>query len=87
MTGGQTDSRQPDQQPSQTTDRSDRAETIRIDIATRNQLITEIWGHLPPALRQQLLNIREEKYLPKYGDLVRQYFEALAEQGTRGTER
>jgi len=79
---GQGATQQESDQASQSTDRSDRAESIQIDIATRNQLINEIWGHLPPALRQRLLNIREEKYLPKYGDLVRQYFEALAEQGT-----
>lgn len=79
--------RQENEQAAQSTERNDKAEEIEVELQRRNQLISEFWGHLPPAIRQQLLNIREEKYLPKYGELVRQYFEALAEQGTRDRER
>jgi hypothetical protein len=51
--------------------------------AAREKLAKDVWGHLPPALRQQLLNVYSEKFLPKYDDLVRKYYEALAEQNRR----
>ena len=82
-TSAQGVTQQQNDQAEQSTQRDDQADEIEIDLQTRNRLITEFWGHLPPAIRQRLLNIREEKDLPKYSDLVRQYFEALAEQGTR----
>lgn len=51
--------------------------------AARQRLAKDVWGHLPPALRQQLLNVYSEKFLPKYDDLVRKYYEALAEQNRK----
>jgi len=52
----------------------------QVDDSRRRQLLGEVWGHLPEALRQRLLNDLGEKTLPGYDDLVRRYFEALAEQ-------
>jgi len=52
-----------------------------VELARRERLVKDVWGHLPPALREKLLNIYSEKYLPKYDSLIRRYFEALAEQG------
>lgn len=49
----------------------------------RRKLSQDVWGHLPPHLRQQLLNMYSDKYLPKYHDLVQQYFESLAQQKSR----
>lgn len=46
----------------------------------RRRLEKDVWGHLPPGLRQQLLNVYSEKFLPKYDDMVRRYYEALAQQ-------
>ncbi len=43
----------------------------------------EVWGHLPPALRRELLNVYSEKYIPQYEDLVRRYYESLAEGNRR----
>lgn len=51
--------------------------------AARQRLAKDVWGHLPPALRQQLLNVYSEKFLPKYDDMVRKYYEALAEQNRK----
>jgi hypothetical protein len=44
----------------------------------RASIVRDAWGHLPPRLRDQLLNAGSEKYLPKYDSLVRDYFESLA---------
>ncbi|QDT44381.1 hypothetical protein Pan241w_44900 [Gimesia alba] len=46
----------------------------------RNPYIKDAWGHLPPAMRQKLLNVYTEKFLPQYEDQVRRYYEALAEK-------
>jgi hypothetical protein len=54
------------------------------EVARRQQLEKDVWGHLPPALRQELLNSYTEKFLPKYDELVRRYYEALAERNKRG---
>lgn len=47
--------------------------------ARRQALINEVWGHLPPNVRERLLNVGSEKMLPKYEDMIRRYYESLAE--------
>jgi hypothetical protein len=64
-------------------DSEERQELARLreaELARREAMLKEIWGHLPLAVRQKLLNVSGDKYLPKYEDLARRYFEALAEQ-------
>jgi hypothetical protein len=39
-----------------------------------------VWGHLPEKLREELRNVDAGKTLSKYSDLVRRYYQALAEQ-------
>jgi hypothetical protein len=40
-------------------------------------LLREVWGHLPPALRERVPSDFHEVILPAYDDLVRRYFEAI----------
>jgi hypothetical protein len=42
------------------------------------QLELDVWGHLPPKLREQLLNTYGEKMLPQYEQQIREYYQALA---------
>jgi hypothetical protein len=56
-------------------------------LARRRALIDEVWGHLPPAMRERLLNVGSEKLLPQYEDLIRRYYEALAEPDKVGARR
>ena len=56
-------------------------------LARRRALIDEVWGHLPPAMRERLLNVGSEKLLPKYEDLIRRYYETLAEPDKGGSRR
>ena len=51
----------------------------------RRALINEVWGHLPPSVREKLLNVPSEKLLPQYDTLIRRYYESLAET-TKGME-
>jgi hypothetical protein len=44
------------------------------------QLLGEVWGHLPPRARMQLMQWSDEQFLPKYEPLIEQYFQRLAEQ-------
>jgi len=55
-------------------DETNSAERLR-----QRQMVEEVWGHLPPALRERMLNVFGEKYLPSYDELIRRYFKSLAE--------
>ena len=50
------------------------------DLRRQRQLREAVWGHLPPALREKMLNLPHDKTLPKYSEHIRRYYEALAEQ-------
>jgi hypothetical protein len=43
----------------------------------RHHMLRDVWGHLPPALRERVPSDFHETILPAYDDLVRRYFEAL----------
>lgn len=64
----------------QSTDRKEAAGAGEKQGQRQTDLLRSVWGHLPPSLRQELLNVPEEKYLPRYSELVRSYFEALADE-------
>jgi hypothetical protein len=51
------------------------------DSKRRQKLEMDIWGHLPPHVREELLNTYGEKMLPKYEQMVKQFYEALSTQG------
>jgi len=53
--------------------------------ARRAQMIKDVWGHLPPHVREAMLNSVSEKYLPKYEELVKKYYEALAEKNRKSS--
>lgn len=40
----------------------------------------QVWGHLPEKLRQQMSQYYKEQFMPKYGELLRQYYSNLAER-------
>ena len=62
---------------------SDRERTgadVEGDLRRQRLLRESVWGHLPPALREKMLNLPHDKTLPKYSEHIRRYYEALAEQ-------
>ena len=63
------------------------APALAAALARRRALIDEVWGHLPPAMRERLLNVGSDKLLPKYEDQIRRYYEALAEPDKPGLRR
>lgn len=50
------------------------------ELVRQRQLREAVWGHLPPALREKMLNLPHDKLLPKYSEHIRRYYEALAEE-------
>ena len=38
----------------------------------------EVWGHLPPELRQEMENVFKEDALPTKQDLIRRYYMSVA---------
>lgn len=69
---------------------SERTESERKaeeEAARKKKLEMDVWGHLPPHLRDQLLNTYGERMLPKYQQLVKQFYEVLSEQGSSPPRR
>jgi hypothetical protein len=66
----------------QSTNRTGKAADRRSEDYKR-QLLKDAWGHLPPALRDELLNVGGDRFLPKYEELVRRYYQSLAEKNLK----
>ena len=66
--------------PQDSTNRVDSGKNYLLDLANREERIREVWGHLPPSIRQKMMNAAKETVLPQYEELVRRYYEALANQ-------
>jgi hypothetical protein len=62
-------------------ERSESERKAAAEAARKKKLEMDVWGHLPPHLREQLLNTYGERMLPSYELLVKQFYEALSEQG------
>ena len=53
-----------------------------LELLRQRRILEEVWGHLPPALRERMQNVIGEKYLPKYDEMIRRYFKSLAKDET-----
>ena len=62
---------------------NDSARRPQEEEARRVAIIKDVWGHLPPHVREAMLNSLGEKYLPKYEELVKKYYEDLAEKNRK----
>jgi hypothetical protein len=43
-------------------------------------LTKQVWGHLPEKLRQQANQFYREQYLPRYSEMMKEYYKSLAER-------
>jgi hypothetical protein len=62
------------------TDRVGESESPESAIARYRALVKQVWGHLPERIREQMPNTAGEEFLPKYEELIEDYFERLAEE-------
>jgi hypothetical protein len=46
----------------------------------------EVWGHLPDKLRQQVTQYYKEQFMPRYTDLLKQYYSSLANTPAKAGE-
>ncbi|HEV3345392.1 MAG TPA: hypothetical protein VG125_33750 [Pirellulales bacterium] len=61
-------------------DSSDRVqdkETAKVDRAKVQEMLKDVWGHLPPHLRQQMEQSANEEFLPKYELEIAEYYRSL----------
>lgn len=72
--------RKPGDKPSSdSTDRLDKAKDNKGGALAPAQLVKEVWGHLPARIVDQMSRQSVEKFLPKYEQLIEDYFRRLAE--------
>jgi hypothetical protein len=47
------------------------------------EMYKDTWGHLPEKMRQEMDSYFKEKFMPKYNDLLKQYYSNIAEQNKK----
>ncbi len=77
--GENTGANQPAKESTARTDgnASDRENLLRLQ-----QMLKQIWGHLPPKIRDQMQSSAIEEFLPRYEKLIEEYYTRLAEEGS-----
>lgn len=50
-------------------------------------VVKDIWGHLPETLRQEVDHYYRDQFMPRYRDLLQQYYSRLAEKQRREGDR
>lgn len=66
----------------ESSERLRKDKTAQVD-AEYQELLKDVWGHLPPHLRQQMEQSANEEFLPKYEWEISEYFRALNQRGKR----
>jgi hypothetical protein len=64
----------------ESTDRLDRSTTQPVDKGDINELVKDLWGHLPEREREQMLQSFSDEFLPKYELQIEQYYRRLSEE-------
>ncbi|MBX7104681.1 MAG: hypothetical protein K1X57_11410 [Gemmataceae bacterium] len=54
---------------------------------TLGELSRDVWGHLPESLRQEVDHYYKERFMPRYQELIRQYYSKLAEAERAGPKK
>jgi hypothetical protein len=50
-------------------------------------LYKDVWGNLPDRMRQEMDRYYREQFMPRYSELLKQYYASLAEQKKKGDDR
>lgn len=62
------------------TARTGKNADTRTELDRMKQMLKEVWGHLPPKIREQMQAGSPEEFLPKYERLIEEYYKRLAEE-------
>jgi hypothetical protein len=71
----------------ESSDRLDRTTARAVDKGDVNEVLKELWGHLPERERQQMLQSFSDEFLPKYELEIEQYYRKLSEERAKGEAR
>ena len=72
---------QPSEKPSRDSqEQLTEREAKPADAAAVQAMVKRIWGHLPDRVRQEMQNATVEEFLPKYQELIEDYYRRLAEE-------
>jgi hypothetical protein len=52
----------------------------RPQLPTEDDLVKDVWGHLPDKLRQQATQYYQQQFMPRYAELLKQYYSTLSEK-------
>jgi hypothetical protein len=64
----------------ESTERLGHQDAQRTNPEAMQALVKRVWGHLPDRARQELQNVSAEEFLPKYREVIEDYFRRLAEE-------
>ena len=62
--------------------RSPDGQSRKPDMEEMRSIINNLWGELPPHVREQMLQTPVEEFIPKYQDLIEDYFRDLSNEKT-----
>ena len=51
-----------------------------------DDVVKDVWGHLPDQLRKQVTQYYREEFMPRYSELLKQYYSSLAEKNAKPGE-
>jgi hypothetical protein len=57
--------------------KTNEREAAKVDTARLQEMLKDVWGHLPAHLRQQMEQSANEEFLPKYEAEISQYYRSL----------
>jgi hypothetical protein len=66
--------------PRDSTTKVERGTKVATEAADVKEVMRRIWGHLPEKLRDQMQASLSEEFLPKYQQLIEDYYRRLAEE-------
>jgi hypothetical protein len=50
-------------------------------LPVEDEIVKEVWGHLPDKMRQQATQYYQQDFMPRYTELLKLYYSSLAEKG------
>jgi hypothetical protein len=78
---GPAQSQQPADAPARESTKQPREDQVRKpDMADMRDVLKGVWGQLPERQREQMLQSYEEQFLPKYEQMIADYFRSLADE-------
>jgi hypothetical protein len=80
--------KQAGEQPArESTDKLRNRGAVRPDMADMKEVLKGVWGQLPEHEREQMLQSYEEQFLPKYEQMIADYFRSIAEPKTPASQK